>query len=91
MKYQAISACRNDFPVKRLCQVLQVSRSAYYRWLKRKPSARERENTQIMTQIKAIFKATRSCYGMPRMRMALRRVGISISRRRVSRLMKLAG
>jgi transposase InsO family protein len=91
MKYQAIRACRNEFPVKRLCQVLQVSRSAYYRWLKRKPGARELEDKHIVKQIKAIFTATRSCYGMPRMRMALRKVGISISRGRVSRLMKLAG
>lgn len=77
--------------MKRLCHVLQVSRSAYYRWLKRTPSTRELEDARIVTQIKSIFKATRSCYGMPRMRMALRKVGISVSRGRVNRLMKLPG
>jgi len=91
MKYEAIKACKNDFSVKRLCRVLQVSRSAYYSWLKREPSARECEDAQIVKQIKVIFETNRSCYGMPRMRMALREAGISISRGRVSRLMKLAG
>lgn len=91
MKYEAITACKNEFKISRLCQSLGVSRSGYYAWLKREPSARACEDERIMLRIKAIFKANRSCYGMPRMRMALRAEGIFISRERVSRLMKLAG
>jgi len=38
MKYRFIKEYQCLFPVKKMCQVLKVSRSGYYAWLKRPPS-----------------------------------------------------
>ena len=67
-----------------------ISRSAYYAWRERKPSPRALEDQRLIERIKCIFEASYRSYGVPRMRMALRREGIHISRGRVARLMKVA-
>ncbi len=40
MRYAFIRENRKELPVKKMCQVLQVSRSGYYDWIERKPSER---------------------------------------------------
>ena len=40
MKYPAIERSKDEFPVSRLCQTLEVSASGYYAWSKRVPSTR---------------------------------------------------
>lgn len=89
MKYLAIKANAGQFKISRLCQSLGVSRSAYYAWLKRKPSQRELDDQRLMKRIKLIFEASYRSYGVPRMRMALRQEGHYLSRERVARLMKV--
>ena len=54
MKYQAVEACQAEFPVSRLCVVLNIAESGYYAWLNRAPSPREQE------------KQYRGIYGAPR-------------------------
>ena len=39
MRYAWIHTQRDCYPLKRLCHVLQVSRSGYYAWRGRQPSA----------------------------------------------------
>jgi putative transposase len=43
MTYLFIKENRSSFPVKKMCQVLQVSQSGYYRWLKSPHSPRKEE------------------------------------------------
>ena len=43
MKYPFISEHRGIFRVDRMCKVLDISRSGYYAWLKRKDSPGKRE------------------------------------------------
>jgi transposase-like protein len=43
VKYRFIEAHRAAYPVERLCRVLAVSRSSYYVWCKRRPSARQQQ------------------------------------------------
>ena len=52
MKYEAIEGRKQDFPVARMCAVLQVAESGYYAWLSRAPSRREQENVVLSDQIK---------------------------------------
>jgi putative transposase len=48
------------------CRVLGVSRSGYYDWLARPPSAREEANTLLLKQITGIHEQSRGTYGWPR-------------------------
>lgn len=74
-----------------MCLVLQVSRSGYYGWLKRPESNREKEDKELITMIGIIFKEGRGTYGARRIRKKLAMQGRNVSRRRVEKLMALAG
>jgi hypothetical protein len=41
MTDEQVAACADEFPVSRVCAVLEVSESGYYAWKKRPPSQRE--------------------------------------------------
>ena len=41
-----------NYPIEKLCQKLNVNRSAYYKWLKRTPSRKQKENEQVVEWIK---------------------------------------
>lgn len=72
-----------------MCQVLKVSRSGFYSWLKREPSRRTLYNRRIVDQLKQMHSDDKQCYyGSPRATAELRRQGYRVSRPRVARLMK---
>lgn len=91
MKFKAIKACAGQFDITPMCRVLKVSRSGYYDWLKREPSKRAKQDTILQEKMKAIWQNSRQTYGVPRIHAELQAQGIAIGRKRVSRLMKLAG
>ena len=61
-----ISAHRATFGVKRLCRVLAVSRSGFYRWLSRRagPAARAADEDTLAEQITR-FTANRAALTDP--------------------------
>jgi transposase InsO family protein len=79
------------YPVNELCAAFGVSRSGYYAWLARPPSARAQADAQLTEQLCAAHDQSRRTYGSPRLVIVLRRQGQTISRRRVQRLMRAAG
>jgi len=91
MKYAAIAECKQDFPVVRLCAVLQVSESGYYAWLKREPSRRQQENAVLSERIKQVWMQFRGLYGAPRIHAELQAQGLCVGRHRVARLMRQVG
>lgn len=76
------------FRVEKMCQVLEVSRSGYYAWIKRPKSNRKKLNEELVERIKKIFNQSRQTYGSPRITHVLKNQGISCSKNRVARLMK---
>jgi len=74
-----------------MCKVLKLSRSGYYAWVKRKPSARDQENAILLDQIQQIHDASRQTYGSPRIHASLVTQGFQVSRQRVVRLMAKLG
>ena len=42
MRFQLIDEAKEEFPVQRLCQVLEVSPSGYFAWRSRPASPRQR-------------------------------------------------
>ena len=41
-----------EFPINQLCALLEVTRSGYYAWLRRKPCQRQLDNQQLLRQSK---------------------------------------
>ena len=79
------------YPVRRLCQLLSVSPSGYYRWRGRTPGVRRREDEALKAQIATAHRKSRGNYGAPRLVAELREQGTPISRRRCARLMRELG
>ena len=91
MKYKFIKEQEGDISVKRLCYLLDVSRSAYYRWQQCGLSQRERSNQTLLPLIKQIHEQSRRVYGSTRVCNALRQQGILCSRNRIARIMHAGG
>jgi len=91
MKYRFIKSNRSSFPVKKMCHVLAVSKSGYYRWIKNPESPWKKENRKLLEAIKLSFKKSRNTYGSPRITSALHDIGIRVSRTRVARIMRENG
>jgi transposase InsO family protein len=81
----------SDYPLQELAWALEVSRSGYYRWLKRTKSPRDRSAQELTAQINQIHEQSQKRYGSPRVFQELRRQGVRTSENRVARLMKAAG
>ena len=91
MKFQFIEDHRQEYAVKTMCRVLGVSECGYYAWRKRPKSEREQKNEELTQHIQQIYLENRQIYGSPRIHVELKDVGITCSRKRVARLMRVAG
>ena len=91
MKFAFIQAEKATFPVTVLCRVLGVSRAGFYAAQSRPVPPRVTEDARLAVQIAAIHRASRRCYGSPRVHAELRARGQCTSRKRVARLMRRAG
>ena len=91
MKFAFIAVEKASAPVAVLCTVLGVSRSGFYAWLARVPSARSEEDARLRIHVAAIHERSRGTYGSPRVHAELRASGITVSRKRVARLMRELG
>lgn len=67
----------DEFPVMKMCHVLEVSRSGYYDWLNRKPSKRQLENEELKLEITKIYWKHSGHYGSPRIYRELRKKAIN--------------
>ena len=61
--------------VNRSCQLLEVSRSAFYDWHKHVPAPRQLADDELGEQIERIWEESRGTYGWPRVHAQLRRQG----------------
>ena len=91
MRYGFIQAHRTTYPIRVLCRVMQVSRSAYYSWCHRSGEVIDRGTWQLCHRMKVLFKASRQSLGSRRMMKQLRKEGFEIGRYRVRKLMKRLG
>jgi putative transposase len=89
--FRFIAAERAQHPISLLCRVLGVSRSGFHAWLSRRPSDRALADAWLCEQIRQIHAESRQTYGARRVHAALRYRGVSVSRKRVGRLMRGLG
>lgn len=80
-----------DYTTSELCEAFDVSRSGYYDWQEREPSARQAANTRLVEEIPLLRQGQEACYGSPRMAKELQARGHACSENRVARLMRHHG
>jgi transposase InsO family protein len=86
-----MNANRDEFPVELMARALDVSRTGFYAWLKRKPSIRQQEQVLFDAEVHEEFDKSKGRYGRERVARALRRRGRSCNRKRVARSLKRQG
>lgn len=91
MIFAWIEERRAEFPVAVMCRVLGVSRSGYYAWKKRPPSAAEQRRGELTERVREIHAEVKQRYGSPRMHAELVARGEVCSVNFVAGLMKRAG
>jgi putative transposase len=79
------------FPIEVACEVLGVSRSGFYAWKRRSPSAASKKRARLAVEIAAAHKKSGRRYGSPRVHRALRSKGVLVSRKTVERIMRESG
>jgi transposase InsO family protein len=91
--YAAVEVIAQDgsIPTATICDVLEVSRSAYYDWLTREPGIRELELDELTPAIVEIFVRHRRRYGARRIASALADEDIVCSPKRVADVLKSQG
>lgn len=87
-----MEANRSNYQVAKMAQWLDVSRSGYYAWRKRHPSLRDKENQQLLDEIRRIHEEYRQVYGGRKMTQELnKRMDKPVNHKRVERIMKENG
>jgi transposase InsO family protein len=75
---------RQEYKLKMMCRVLDVSRSGFYDWCDRAPSARERHRKRLDERVSAVFKAEKGRIGSPRVSRQLKAQGHSAGHNQVA-------
>ncbi|WP_262009332.1 IS3 family transposase [Streptomyces sp. FIT100] len=82
---------RNGHNVKHACELLQVSRAAFYARRTGKPGPRAVRDAELTEKITEVHERSRGTYGAPRVHAVLHRQDEEYGRRRIARLMRNAG
>lgn len=92
MKFAFIQRYRSArWPVALMCEVLDVSRSGFYRWLGRAPSARARANVTLTSFLLEAASRQRQTPGYRKLWRLAVDAGFRCSQNRVQRLLQRAG
>ena len=79
---------RSEFHVAKMAEVLKVSRSGFYSWMKREPSSLTKENDIILKNIRDIFEKSKHSFGSKKIKAKLEIIlGRILNHKRVERLM----
>lgn len=79
-----------NYPVTLLCQVMEVSRSGFYDFMKRLKRPEDSREQRLIVKVRSIHKASDEAYGSRRMSEALRADGEDVGRCQAGTLMKKA-
>jgi transposase InsO family protein len=72
----------------KMCQVLEVSKSGYYRWVNR---ADDPEEQALRDLVKSIYDEHQGRYGYRRVHEEIRRRGLRVNKKRIARIMRELG
>lgn len=89
MSFAFIAKHRHIWPVRWLCDVLEVSRSGFHAWLNRPTSARALHDATLVAAIAASFRASDRTYGARRVWRDVLEEGLACGLHRIERLMRI--
>jgi len=79
-----------NYPIQKLCTLLHLNRSSFYKWKKRHPSASQIENEQIVGWIKELYEEENGILGYRQMTIAINRChNTHYNKKRIYRLMQI--
>ncbi|MFE0452860.1 IS3 family transposase [Streptomyces sp. NPDC058914] len=89
-RFQFVDDHRDTYEVKRLCHVLDVNRSSYYKWLAgaEARAARQHKDRVLAEEIREVHGESGGAYGSPRVTAELREKGRRVNEKRVARIMR---
>ncbi|MDN3265936.1 IS3 family transposase [Streptomyces sp. CSDS2] len=92
-RFKFIEDHHRAWGVKRLCHVLEVARSSFYKWRagRQARAARERADAALAERIRAVHAEWDGTYGRPRITAELRDDGERVNHKRVGRVMRKYG
>ena len=89
MRCAFIKEHENTWPIAVLCRVLEVTRSAFYKWMNRSTTPTQAKQMQILSEIKRVHTLPRhQDYGSPRLHRELLAQGVECSENTVAKLMQ---
>ena len=88
MRFAFIAENEGLLPIKRLCQIMDVSPRGYRAWRTRPMSKTQRADMVVLAHIREQFALSLGSYGRPRMAEELRELGLAVGERKVVRLMR---
>jgi putative transposase len=89
-----IEAEKATYPVKRMCELLEVARSGYYRWRANRdagPTPSQQRRAELDAKVAKFHKASDGVYGAPRILADLRADGETVSRKTVASSLRRQG
>src|SRR6516165_9979136 len=91
MTYRFIDEHRQQWPVRLLCETLEVSPTGYYAWRSRPASAQQQRRHTLLVEIRTVHAEVKARYGSPRMHAELVARGQPCCVNTVARLMRENG
>ena len=92
MKYSFITQKKKTYPVGLMCQLMGVSRSAYYDYVRCTDSCSESQrHEEILEAVRDIANSSNHSYGSRRIGKALNTLGYPVGRWKARSLMREAG
>jgi putative transposase len=88
MTFRFIEAHQDRWPVRLLCETLEVSPAGYYAWRGRPRSAQEQRQDTLLVEMRAIHAEVKARYGSPRRHKELVARGHDCCVNTVARLMR---
>jgi transposase InsO family protein len=91
VRFGFIHEHKQEFAVQMMCDILDVSRSGYYRWIDRPICPRAKRRAQLIEKIKEVQEQSRGTYGSPRVTVELKEVHLSVCQNTVAKYMRESG
>ncbi len=90
-RYRFIDEQRSQYPVRLLCQLVEVSASGYYAWQRAQQQVVTQPESAWETELVKVFGVHKRCYGTRRLQVALRKKGHRVGRQRLRAAMRRRG